>query len=67
MSRNIFYDKINTAYGKMSFQLRSFEEILNYLKLRNCRLNSIYFSLRFTFLLPLFPGATIELENSVFQ
>ena len=27
----------------------------------------LYFSLKFTFLLPLFPGAIVELENSVFQ
>ena len=42
MRRNIFYDKINMAYetGKMSFQMTSFEEILNYFKLRNCWLNS---------------------------
>ena len=42
MRRNIFYDKINIAYGnrKISFQMTSFEEILNYFKLRNCWLNS---------------------------
>ena len=42
MRRNIFYDKINIAYktGKMSFQMTSVEEILNYFKLRNCWLNS---------------------------
>ena len=93
----------------MSFQMTSFEEILNYFKLRNCWLNSklcakrklshsdvntyvffvknetlkfeierqklaslgnfapLYFSLRFTFLLPLFPGAVFVLEDSVFQ
>ena len=43
MHRNIFHDKINTAYGneKMSFRMASFEE-LNYLyfKLRNSWLNS---------------------------
>ena len=26
----------------------------------------LYFSLKWTFLLPLFPGAVVELENSVF-
>ena len=94
----------------MSFQMTSFEEILNYFKLRNCWLNSklsakrklshsdvntcvffvenetlykicdratkldslgnfvlLYFSLRFTFPLSLFPGAVVVLENSVFQ
>ena len=92
----------------MSFQMTSFENILNYFKLRNCGLNSklcakrklshsdvntrvffvkketlkfdratkldalvnfvpLYFSLTWTFLLPLFPGAVVVLENSVFQ
>ena len=27
----------------------------------------LYFSLNFNFLLPLFPGAIVELENSVFE
>ena len=43
MRRNIFYDKINIAYtetGKMSFQMTSFEEILNFFELRICWLNS---------------------------
>ena len=42
MRRNIFYDKItkHTETGKMSFQMTSFEEILNHFKLRNCGLNS---------------------------
>ena len=42
MRRNIFYDKkiYHTETGKMSFQMTSFEEILNYFKLRNCWLNS---------------------------
>ena len=42
MRRSIFNDKINTAYGnkKMSFQMTSFKEILNYSKLRNSWLNS---------------------------
>ena len=43
MRRNIFHDKINTAYGNrtklMSFLITSFEEILNCFKLRNCWLN----------------------------
>ena len=92
----------------MCFQMTSFEEILNYFKLRNCWLNSklcakrklshsdvntciffvknekikfvratkldslgnfvaLHFSLSFTFLLPLFSGAVVVLENSVFQ
>ena len=44
MRRNIFYDKINTAYENrtklMSCLMTSFEEILNYFKPRNCWLNS---------------------------
>ena len=44
MHRNIFYDKINIAYGnrknELSNDILSFEEILNYFKLRNCWLNS---------------------------
>ena len=94
----------------MSFQMTSFENILNYFKLRNCGLNSklwakrklshsdvntcvflvkketikfvhdqatkldalgnfvpLCFFLTWTFLLPLFPGVVVVLENSVFQ
>ena len=43
MRRNIFHDKTNTTHtetGKMSFRMTSFEEILNYFKLRNNWLNS---------------------------
>ena len=43
MRRNIFYDKINIAYGNRENELSndiSFEEILNHFKLRNCELNS---------------------------
>ena len=43
MRRNIFHDKTNTTHtetGKMSFRMTSFEEILNYVKLRNNWLNS---------------------------
>ena len=41
MRRNIFYDKINIAYGNREKELSNdiFEEILNHFKLRNCRLN----------------------------
>ena len=42
MSRNIFHDKKqiqHTETGKMSFRMTSFEEILNYFKLRNNWLN----------------------------
>ena len=91
----------------MSFQMTSFEEILNRFKLRNCGLNSklcaerklwhsvrmcflcqkgnikirdrstkldslryfvpLYFSLTWTFLLPLLSGAVVVPENYVFQ
>ena len=40
MRRNIFYDKINIAYENRKNEMTSFEEILNYFKLRNCWLNS---------------------------
>ena len=43
MRRNICYDKINIAFGNRENELSnmtSFEEILNYFKLRNCWLNS---------------------------
>ena len=42
MRRNIVHDKINTAYEnrKNDFRMTSFEEILNYFKLRNGWLNS---------------------------
>ena len=48
MRRHIFYDKINIAYGnrKKSFQMTSFEEILNYFKLRNCWLDSKLYAKR---------------------
>ena len=43
MRGSIFHDKTNTTYtetGKMSFQRTSFEQMLNYFKLRNGWLNS---------------------------
>ena len=42
MRRNIFYFKMNIAYGNRENELSNylFEEILNYFKLRNCWLNS---------------------------
>ena len=42
MRRNIFYDKINIAYGNRKNELSNdiFRRILNYFKLRNCWLNS---------------------------
>ena len=48
MPRNIFYDKINTAYRnrKNEFRMTYFEEILNYFKLRNCWLNSKLYAKR---------------------
>ena len=109
MRRNIFYDKINIAYGNRKNELSNgiFRRNLNYFKLRYCRLNSkfcvkrklshsdentsvffvknikicdratkldslgnfvpLYFSLKFTFLLPLFSGAVVVLENYAFQ
>ena len=42
MRRNIFYDKINRAYGNRENELSNdlFRRNLNYFKLRNCWLNS---------------------------
>ena len=42
MRRNIFYDKINIAYGNRENELSNdiFRRNLNHFKLRNCGLNS---------------------------
>ena len=42
MRRNIFYDKINIAYGNRKIELLNdiFRRNLYYFKLRNCWLNS---------------------------